>query len=195
MFQETRDKVVKYFKENADGRAPIFWLDLFTFLESSCFPIPPDTLQVILTLAKPKRWLYFVMNIVVSSLLGGLFGYFIGYALFDLFGEWLINLYNLHDEVVKVGELFQNNVFWPVFISAFTPVPYKVFTIAAGLFKVNLIIFTIASLLGRGLRFFLIGYIVRYFGQKYVEKILKYFNLILLAIVLLLVIYLLFKFI
>lgn len=187
------EQITEYFKQNADSKKTMFWLDLIAFAESSFFPIPPDPFQIGVTLAKPNRWKLFATHILIFSLLGGAFGYIIGYWFFESFGQPLVNFYHLNEEVAQVGGFFRDNVFWTVFISAVTPIPYKVFTISAGLFHANFIVFMIASFLGRGMRFFSVGYLVKVLGRKYTEKILKHLDHISIAIVVLIILYLLIK--
>ena len=186
-----KENIKEKFKENADKRSAVFWLNLISFIESSFFPIPPDPFQIILTLAKPEKWKMFARNVLIYSVLGGIFGYLIGFWFFELFGQKLMDLYSLQDEVHELGILFADTTFWTIFIAALTPIPYKVFTISAGLFKVNFILFVIASIIGRGIRFFFIGYITRFLGERYAEKIFKYFDIAAIVIVILLILFLL----
>jgi len=117
--------------------------------------------------------------------IGGLLGYVFGFFFFDLIGEFLINTYNLQSQMMIVSDLFQKNAFWAIFISAFTPIPFKVFTISSGFFHINIFIFTMASLLGRGMRFFAVGYLVKLFGKQMARYAFKYFNYITLLILIL----------
>jgi membrane protein DedA with SNARE-associated domain len=120
---------------------------------------------------------------------------FLGFWFFDLFGPKIISFYGLADEFVLVEQFFRDHAFWSVFISAFTPIPYKVFTVGAGLFHANFIVFLVASILGRGLRFIIVGSIFRYIGEKYSDLIFKYFNILSLLFGLLIIVYLIIKFI
>lgn len=186
------ERIKKYFRENADKPVTMFWFNLLAFAESSFFPIPPDPFQAILTLAKPNRWVLFARNVLIYSVLGGIFGYIIGRWFFGEFGAQLINFYELHEEFARVATFFQQSTFWTVFISAVTPIPYKVFTITAGLFGANIFVFVIASILGRGLRFFLLGALVRYLGERYADRIFRHFNAIALLLGILIILYLIF---
>jgi len=105
----------------------------------------------------------------------------------------LVSFYHLQDELVLVGNFFNENAFLSIFTAAFTPIPYKVFTIAAGLFNINLIIFILASVLGRGLRFFTVAFIMKIFGQKIGELAFKYFNLGSAILAILIVFFILYK--
>lgn len=151
------------------------------FAESSFFPIPPDPLLIALTTAKPKRYLRFALIATTFSILGGVLGYFIGIALFETMGNWVIDTYHLHDEYVSIGARYSENAFLTIFTAAFTPIPYKLITIAAGGFQVNFLAFILASILGRGTRFFLVATLMHHFGKRYQDKIEKYIDLLGLA--------------
>ena len=110
--------------KHAGGTHAKGWLSFFSFAEASFFPIPPDFLLVaILGSKQQKNWLYYSMLTSAWSVLGGVFGYAIGFLLFDSIGQWLIVTYNLSDHMIAVKELFDQNAFWAIFISGFTPVP------------------------------------------------------------------------
>ncbi len=161
-----------------------------SFAESSFFPLPPDPLLLTMTFAKPKRWWKLATITMVASVLGGLFGYFIGFALFESIGVWLVNTLHLEAGFTKVENLYQRQSFWAILAAAFTPIPYKIFTIAAGVFSINVFGFVIASIIGRGGRFFLVAGTAAILGKKYKDRIERYIDLIglgLLAIILLLV--------
>lgn len=165
------------------------WLAGISFAESSFFPIPPDPFLLVATCLKPQKWWKYALIISVASVLGGLFGYFIGFYFFDLFGQRIVNAYSLQDEFTKVGVLFENNAFISIFISAFTPIPYKIFTIAGGFFKINILTFVVASIFGRSMRFFLVAFLAKYFGQKYGKMFLKFLDLFMIILVIALVLY------
>jgi membrane protein YqaA with SNARE-associated domain len=194
LFKNKIEKIKEFFKKNADKKESMFFLKLISFTESSFFPIPPDPFQIILTLAKPEKWIKFAKTVLLYSILGGIFGYILGIWFFDTFGQRLVDFYSLEDEVLVVGSFFKQNAFWAIFISAISPIPYKVFTISAGLFQVNFFIFVIASIVGRGTRFFLVGYLVHKFGQKSAEKFIKHFNTISLIVGIVIILYLYFAF-
>mgnify|MGYP000486458227 CR=1 FL=1 len=154
-------------------------LFVLSFAEASFFPIPPDFMLVaILGSKQQKKWIYYSALTAGWSVLGGALGYFIGFLLFDSLGQWLINTYNLQDHMVTVKELFDQNAFWAIFISGFTPIPYKIFTISAGFFKINFFTFIFASIISRFLRFFIVGYIMKVFGDSMSKLVFKYFNII-----------------
>jgi membrane protein YqaA with SNARE-associated domain len=194
MFKKKLEKMKEFFEKNADSKESMVFLKIIAFTESSFFPIPPDPFQMVLTLAKPDKWLKFARTILIYSVLGGLFGYVLGLWFFESFGQRLVDFYNLQEEFTKVGSFLNDNAFWSIFISALSPIPYKVFTISAGLFKINLLIFVLASIVGRGLRFYLVGYLVQKFGRKAAHEFIKHFNAISLALGLLVIAYLIFNF-
>ena len=170
-----RDWMVK----NADSPNAKWWLLLISFAEASFFPIPPDFLLIaILGSRQNHRWIYYSSIITVGSVLGGVFGYTIGFLLFDSVGQFLISTYNLGQYVEVVQELFTENAFWAIFIAGFTPIPYKIFTISAGFFGVSFLIFIIASTISRLLRFFAVGYIMKVFGDGMSKFAFKYFNIL-----------------
>lgn len=148
-------------------------LFVLSFCESSFFPIPPDPLLIALCLGKRKRSLWFALNCTVASVLGGLFGYFIGYAFFELLAEPVLSVYGYADRFEHYAGLFKDNGALAVFIPALTPVPYKLVTIAAGAAGLNIPIFILASIIGRGLRFFAVAGLLLWLGEpvgRFIEK-------------------------
>jgi membrane protein YqaA with SNARE-associated domain len=174
--QNLKEKIKDWLYLNIDKPVSRWILNGISFSESSFFPIPVDPFLAIFVFFKSEKWKKYVFEVTIFSVLGGLLGYLIGWLFFEIIGQWLVNVYHLQNELLYIQNAFSNNAFWAIFISAFTPIPYKVFTISAGLFGINLIIFIIASILGRGLRFLIVGIIFRYLGQKHAETIFKYFN-------------------
>jgi len=177
---------------HADGPHAKGWLMVLSFAEASFFPIPPDIfLAAVITAQKDKKWLYYSVITTLASVAGGAFGYFIGIWFFDSIGQFLISFYGLEDSIYKVKDFFVDNAFWAIFISGFSPIPYKVFTISAGFFNINFIIFITASAISRLLRFLPVGYIVNVFGEEIGKFVFRYFNvltvLIAISIVLLIV--------
>ncbi|MEK7136079.1 MAG: YqaA family protein [Patescibacteria group bacterium] len=169
------DRIRLWAEKHADEPSTTWWLALMAFTESFIFPIPADVMLVAI-LTTSRRWFYYGLVTTVSSVLGGMFGYLIGYAFYDLVGRQIIEFYNFADEMQKVGVLFADNAFWTVLVAAFTPIPDKVMTIAAGFFKISFPVFVIALIFGRGLRFFLVAYLMHWFGPKLGEMMYRYFN-------------------
>jgi len=183
------EKFVHWFKKETDKKYVVYLLGVIAFFESVIFPIPVDVFTFTLAAAHPRKWKLYGTVATITSVLGALFGYALGFYLFDRFGMKMIELYGYQDEFLRVTELFNDNVFWVMFASAFTPIPYKVFTIAGGALNVALAPFIIASILGRGLRFFAETYIPYRFGEKAGRHILDNFNKYLLIVIGLVVAY------
>ncbi|OIO35025.1 MAG: hypothetical protein AUJ74_07895 [Candidatus Omnitrophica bacterium CG1_02_44_16] len=148
-----------------------------SFIESSCFPIPPDVLLVAMTLAQKKKWYIYAAICTVGSVCGAFLGYLIGWGLYETVGKFIISTYHMEAIVELVGRKYQENAFLTIFTAAFTPIPYKAITITAGLFKIPLGILTIASLIGRAGRFFLAALSLRILGKKIEDSIEKYFDI------------------
>lgn len=151
--------------------APIY-LGLISFAESSFFPIPVDVMLAPMVLAKRDAAWRFAFIATITSVLGGIVGYFIGMFLFENMGQWLLDTYHAHDRFEQVQALFSEYGVWIVFIAGFTPIPYKVFTIASGVIGVALIPFIIASAFGRAGRFYLVSGLI-YWGGPTIEKSLE----------------------
>lgn len=148
------------------------------FAESSFFPVPPDVLQMALGISKPKRSFWYASVSSTGSVLGGILGYAIGYFLYESIGKKIIGFYHLEATFGKVGLYYQAQAFLWIFIAAFTPIPYKVFTIAAGVYHsyVSLPVLILASAIGRPARFFFVATLIYFFGPKIKDFIDKYFN-------------------
>lgn len=157
------------------------------FAESSFFPIPPDVLLIAMVVANKKKWLVNAFICTVGSVMGALLGYLIGFAFYEVIGKPIIISYNLENVVAMVGQKYADNAFLTVFTAAFTPIPYKVITIAAGLFRISLPILITASVIGRAGRFFLVAGILRIFGKKISDSIEKYFDIFSIVFTILLV--------
>lgn len=153
-------------------------LFILAFAESSFFPIPPDVLLITLALAIPKKSFRYAAVCTIGSVLGGMFGYLIGLTFIDTFGVPILNFYGVLDKYVYIQDLYIRYDAWAVGIAGFTPIPYKVFTIAAGAFKVDFPVFVLASLAGRAGRFFLLGILIYRYGPAIKNFIDKYFNLL-----------------
>lgn len=148
-----------------------WYLATLSFTESSFFPIPPDVMLAPMALAQPARAWRFAAITTVASVLGGLLGYLIGHFAFAL-AEPLIHQAGYWELYLRAHDWFARCGFWAVFIAAFTPIPYKMFTIAAGVISMALLPFVIASLIGRGARFFMVAALMRWGGAK-MERALR----------------------
>ena len=143
----------------------VFWLALVSFTESSCFLVPPDVMLAPMTLARPERAWFYAGLTTVASVLGGLLGYAIGLFAFNLAEPWLVSL-GYMPAYEQAVEWFDKWGFWAIFVAGFTPIPYKIFTIAAGAANMLLLPFVIGSLIGRGMRFFLVAGLMRWGGPE-----------------------------
>ena len=164
----------------ANSRYALPALALLAFTEASFFPIPPDVLLMALALSMPKMSYRYALVATIGSVLGAALGYFIGWGLWDaLSGHFYLYVPGVTESgFAAVGELFSEYDFWIIFAAGFTPIPYKIFTIAAGVFAINFPVFMLASLIGRGLRFYLVAALFYYMGQPARAIIEKYFNLL-----------------
>lgn len=175
-------------------RAP-FFLAMLSFAESSFLPVPPDLMLAPMSMAKPKfAWRYALLA-TLFSVLGGIFGYFLG-VMFEPIMLQFIDKFGYIESFIRVKKLFDNWGFWAVLLAGATPIPYKVFTISAGLFKFNLFGFIIASILGRGLRFFLLSSLMKFQGRN-IDQFCRVFfakhgKMLLMALTLLTLIYIIF---
>ncbi len=146
------------------------------FIEASFFPIPPDILLVPLCIGRPKRSLYYALVCTLGSVSGAFLGYYIGYAYFDFWGERIAQAYHLTEQLTAIKEQLKENAFGAIALAGFTPIPYKVFTIASGIAHVPLTTFFGASILSRGARYALIATITQKLGPKAVGWLKKNFN-------------------
>ncbi len=163
----------------ADTRYGVPALAVISFAESSFFPIPPDPLLMALSLGKPKKAFWYAFVATVMSVLGGTAGYFIGWALWDILSGFFFAYVFSPESFNYVGSLYKQNAFLAILGAAITPIPYKVFTVSAGVFHVNLLYLIVASALGRSSRFFIEAGLIYFFGEKIRSFIDNYFNLLL----------------
>lgn len=147
-----------------------WYLAGLSFAESSFFPIPPDVMLAPMALAKPKRAMFYALLTTVTSVLGGVLGYFIGVFAFDQIAP-LIQSAGYWEKYELAKEWFMEWGFWAILIAGFSPIPYKVFTIAAGTLSMSFIPFVLASIIGRGARFFLVAGLLAWGGERF-EKVL-----------------------
>lgn len=165
-----------WFQERAASRHAQAWLAILSFTESSFFLIPPDVLLIPILAAGSGRLLYYVALTTGASVLGAVFGYILAAGFFDVMGQPIIALYQLESEFAYVESLYAASTFWVVFTAAFTPIPFKVFVLAGGFFGVPFLPFLAASVLGRGLRFLLVGFLAHRFGPGAAELFLVRFK-------------------
>lgn len=162
-------------------------LFILSFAESSFFPVPPDVLLIALVLGARQRWFRYALICTLASVVGALVGYIIGYGLFETVGRRIIAFYRAEHYYDRVMLWYARYDYWIVFIAALTPIPYKVFTIASGVFHMNLLGFSLVSLVGRGVRFFAVAALLYWFGPPMKRIIDKYFDLLCVVFVVLLV--------
>lgn len=153
-------------------------LFLLAFAESSFFPIPPDVLLIALSLSLNKKAFKYASVCTAGSVLGGVFGYIIGVLFIDAIGMHILRFYGYAEKYAYIQNLYMRYDAWVVAIAGFTPIPYKVFTIAGGAFKIDPVVFVIASVLGRGARFFLVAWLIYHFGPPIKTFIDRYFNIL-----------------
>jgi len=162
-------------------------LFLLALAESSFFPVPPDVLLIALAISIPARSFRYALICSVGSVIGGMIGYLIGYQFMDLIGMKIVEFYGFTSQYAAVGDLYDRYNAWAVGIAGFTPIPYKVFTISAGAFKIDFLVFLIASAISRAARFFLVGWLIYRFGPGIKLFIDRYFNILAIVFTVLLV--------
>ena len=165
-----------WMSEKARSLYAKWWLAGISFAESAFFILPVEPFLMAVLLAVPQSWLFYSIWTAGASVLGGILGYLIGWGAFDLIGQPLIQLYGLEAELEMAREMFSDNAFLAVLIAAFTPIPYKVFTIGAGFFYINFLAFISASIIGRLTRFLILGLVMKLFGQAMGRLFYRYFN-------------------
>ena len=142
----------------------VWWLALFSFIEASFFPIPPHPLLGLMCLAEPKKALRFAAICTAASVMGGLFGYLIGYGLYDVIGAQILAALGLTEEFPKAACYLREYDWEAIVIAGATPLPFKLLTITAGFIQMDLFTFIWASVLGRALIFMVVGVLFRLFG-------------------------------
>jgi len=151
-----------------------YYLGALSFAESSFFPIPPDVMLAPMCLANPLKAWHFALLTTITSLLGGLLGYLIGATVFDLIMPYLQANEHYWQAFQKAEAWFKDWGVWAIFIAGFSPIPYKVFTIAAGALAMPLLPFAIASFIGRGARFFVVAGLMKWGGATMEAKLKQY---------------------
>ena len=196
MFRNLYNKTIQL----AGNKNSKFFLGGFSFIESFIFPIPPDVIIIPMTIAKPNKWIKIALIATIGSVLGAILGYFIGYIFFNEIGIKIFELYGvdnssfLKDKVASEGGV----IAWMTLlaIAGFTPVPFKLLTITSGFVHFNIFYFIVVALLTRGLRFFLIAFLIGNFGpaiKKIIEKKLLALSIVF-TVVVIVVAYLVYKF-
>lgn len=175
------DSVFHLSKENG----AIYWLFAVAFIESSFFPIPPDVMLIPMILAAPKKAWSIAGVATAGSVIGAYLGYAIGFYFFQLIAEPLLNFYGYLEKFNSFKDLYNQYGAWIVFGAGITPFPYKIITIASGVVHMNLIVFTIASIIARGMRFFLVAWLLKKYGEtmrEFIEKNLGWLSILFLLL-------------
>ena len=173
--------------EKAQHKNAKWYLSLISFAESSFFPIPPDMLLIPMALASKAKALFYAFICTLFSVLGGILGYAIGYFFFNSVGIYIVELYHLENSFNIFEDYYKEFGILIVLGAGITPFPYKFITIASGVFGLNIFLFIIVSIIGRGLRFYLIAILLYFFGEKIKLIIDKYFNILTIVFFILLV--------
>jgi len=189
LFSKLYDHMLRW----AAHRHASWYLAGLSFAESSFFPVPPDVMLAPMTLAKPeKAWRYAALT-TIASVLGGVLGYLIGYLAFDYVSPVIADMGYQH-AFDRAQLWFEEWGFWAIFLAGFSPIPYKVFTIAAGVIGMAIPPFLIASLIGRGGRFFLVAGVISWGGERMEQGLRRYVDTIgWILIALIAVLYFIFK--
>ena len=173
--------------EKAQHKNAKWYLSLISFAESSFFPIPPDILLIPMALASKARALFYAFMCTLFSVLGGILGYAIGYFFYNSVGIYIVDFYHLENSFNIFENYYKEFGILIVLGAGITPFPYKFITIASGVFGLNIFLFIIVSIIGRGLRFYLIAILLYFFGEKIKLIIDKYFNILTIVFFILLV--------
>ena len=149
------------------GKPHAAWImGAVSFAESSIFPIPPDTMLIPMSLARPDKAWYYATLCTATSVAGGLLGYFIGAVLYDSVGHWLIELYGYGDKVEAFREAYARYGTWIILLKGITPIPYKIVTITSGFAGFNLLTFVLCSVVARGMRFYFTAFLLNRYGTR-----------------------------
>jgi len=150
----------------ADKPYAMWLMGTVAFLESSVVPVPPDAMLIPMALARPERAWFFATLCTLASVAGGVLGYFIGAALYDSVGLWVMNLYGLTDKVEAFREAYAQWGSWIILLKGLTPIPYKLVTIASGFAGYSFVMFVLLSLVARGMRFFAVAFLLNRYGAQ-----------------------------
>ncbi|MFZ3035089.1 MAG: YqaA family protein [Parvibaculum sp.] len=161
------------------GKRHASWaLGAVSFAESSFFPLPPDIVLIPMVLARRERAWFYATICTIASVIGGIFGYAIGYFLFDTVGNYILNLYGYQEAFQSFAARYNEFGVWIVLIAGVTPFPYKVITIASGVTQLNFFVFMLASVVARGARFYAVAGLLWWFGEPIRAFIDRYFGLL-----------------
>jgi membrane protein YqaA with SNARE-associated domain len=150
----------------ADKPYATWLMGAVSFVESSFFPVPPDVMLIPMSIARPERAWFYATVCTLTSVAGGVLGYFIGAVLYDSVGAWLIHLYGYGNKVEAFRQAYAQWGTWIILIKGVTPIPYKIVTIASGFAGYNLFMFVLLSLVARGMRFYLLAFLLNRYGTQ-----------------------------
>lgn len=174
--------------ERLSARPAAVWLlAVVSFVESVFFPVPPDAMLIPMGVARPRRALLYATVALLASVGGGIAGYYIGAYAWDALGRPIVEFYGQTGRVAKLFDWYRDYDAWIVLIAGFTPIPYKLFTLTSGAAGVNIAVFLVASLAGRGARFFLVSGLLHVFGARAGAWIDRHFDRLTIAFVLLII--------
>jgi membrane protein YqaA with SNARE-associated domain len=171
----------------AESRHAPWALGAVAFAESSFFPIPPDPLLAVMTIARPKRAWAYALICTLASVAGGILGYTIGALLFETVGKWLINLYGYGARVDELRALYAHWGWAFILFKGLTPIPYKVVTITSGLLAYSLPLFVLLSFVTRGARFFIVAVVLNRFGDKIRGLLETYFGFLMIVFIIIVI--------
>ncbi len=164
----------------------VWWMSAVSFAESSFFPLPPDIMLVPMCLAEPKKLWRYTNICALASLIGGLFGYAVGFYLFESVGRLIIDLYNAQESFQRFQDMFAEFGPWFLILKGITPIPYKLLTITAGFAHLDLTVFILCSIVARFSRFYMIAILLHFYGPQVrdiIEKRLMLVTTVLLVII------------
>ena len=176
------EKLYDWMLKQAKSKHAVHVLMLVSFIESSFFPLPPDPVLAIVVAKNRHRTLYYACMCTLASVLGGFLGYYIGYAFFELIGSKILVFYGQVDKFNEVVETLNKWAFWIICAKGLTPIPFKIVTIASGFAKIDLTTFAVASLITRSMRFLLLSFICKAFGEQFLSFIEKHKKLTMILI-------------
>ncbi|MBR3502545.1 MAG: DedA family protein [Alphaproteobacteria bacterium] len=184
-FTQFARKIYDWVIHLSSNKHAVFWLFVVSFVESSFFPIPPDIMLIPMILATPKKAWKLAFVATIGSVIGAYLGYAIGSFFFDLIAVPILDFYGAMAKFNEFKELYHQYGAWIVFGAGITPFPYKIITIASGVVHLNIAVFTIASIIARGLRFYLIAWLLYKFGEPmrtFIEKNLGWLSVLFLVL-------------
>ena len=183
MFQTLYKKCI----DLASHKSSNFYLGLVSFIESSFFPIPPDVMLIPMVLMNPSRAWFFALIATVFSVLGGVFGYIIGAFAYEQFAQPILYTLGKEAEMANFSQKYNEIGLWAVITAGVSPIPFKVITIMSGATNLNFVVFVCASLVSRGIRFFIVAGLLNFYGHEIKNFIERYLNWVFMLFVILLI--------